>query len=366
MLDKNQCLINEFEDFNVNTVLFDGKPCWITKDIGNVLGYAKKGKGLIELISREWSDEFIKGEHIDILSGQELSDFKKVLDVVASNATTSAPKLSILYEPGINLVCLNTQKPVGKRLRRLISTVVMPSIRKTGTYSLPGVKEDSQGTAQFDDQIFHLEKKIEFEKVVLEKFQSEALLREKDVMLREQDVILKDKENDELNRKIDSISNLFKYVSGEYDDKELELQLYIVKLRTGQDFSPMFFNYEEPQESEPKSEYEEPKPQSLPPIQPEPKYQPQPQPQPEEGKWYSPSEIGKALGISAYHVGFVITDLKLRKPIPGMTSVTEKKDFNGKNFKYFVYSKKAFEKISEKYHTDIVRYQKSFKNSDKN
>lgn len=359
MLDKNQCFVEKFENFNINTVLFNGKPCWVAKDIGNVLEYSNEGKGLTELISGKWSDEFVKGEHLDVLRGQELVDFKKVLDGVVPKSVARISQLSILYEPGVYLVCLNTQKPVGKRLRRWLSSVVMPSINETGTYSLPGVKEAHPATAQFDDQIFHLEKKIEFEKVVSEKFQSEALLREQDVML-------KDKENDELNRKIDSISSLFKYVSGEYDDKELELQLYIVKLRTGKDFSSMFFNYE----PQPQHEYEEPKPQSqsilqsLPPIQPESQYRPQPQL--EEGKWYSPSEIGEALDISAYHVGFVITDLKMRKIIPGMTSVTEKEGFNGKNFKYFVYSKKAFEKISEKYHTDIVRYQKSFKNSDKN
>jgi prophage antirepressor-like protein len=352
--------VEKFEDFNVNIILYDGKPCCVTKDVGNVLGYSREGGKLTNLINDEWSSEFIEGKHYEILRGQKLADLKKVLEHNTQSGLSFANKLSILFKPGVRMVCMKTNKPIGIRLREWLVDDVMPSLEETGTYSLPGViKEDSPGTAQFDDQIFHLEKKIEFEKVVLEKFQSEALLREQDLML-------KDKENDELNKKIDSISSLFKYVSGEYDDKELELQLYVVKLRTGQDFSPMFFNYEEPQESEPKPEYEEPKPQSLPPIQPEPKYQPQPQPQPEEGKWYSPSEIGKALGISAYHVGFVITDLKLRKPIPGMTSVTEKKDFNGKKFKYYIYSKKAFEKISEKYHTDIVRYQKSFKNSDKN
>jgi hypothetical protein len=109
----NQCLVEKFFP-NVMKVIFRGKPCWITKDIGSALGYSREGKGLVELISGQWSDEFVKGEHLDVLRGQELANFKKVLEKITPNGFSSVPSLSILFKPGICLVLMNTQNKLGK------------------------------------------------------------------------------------------------------------------------------------------------------------------------------------------------------------------------------------------------------------
>jgi hypothetical protein len=112
-MSNNQCFVEKFFP-NVMKVIFRGKPCWITKDVGNVLGYGKEGKNLIDLISREWSDQFVKGEHFDVFRGQELVNFKKVLEKITPNGFTRVSNLSILYEPGICLVLMNTQNKLGK------------------------------------------------------------------------------------------------------------------------------------------------------------------------------------------------------------------------------------------------------------
>jgi hypothetical protein len=43
----------------------------------------------------------------------------------------------ILYEPGINMVCMKTDKPAGRALRRWLASDVLPSIRLTGGYQGP-------------------------------------------------------------------------------------------------------------------------------------------------------------------------------------------------------------------------------------
>ena len=49
-----------FEDIEIPTYVIDGKPCWLARDIGRLLGYSDDGGRLVRLISEEWSDEFEK------------------------------------------------------------------------------------------------------------------------------------------------------------------------------------------------------------------------------------------------------------------------------------------------------------------
>lgn len=119
-------------DFNgaaVTAFTFRGRECWIAQDVARVLGYDPKGWSTSW---RRWveSDELREPSEFQVLRGQDLREFKALLDVTAETAVSRTPNLTILYESGLNAVCLLTEKPMGKQLRRFVAETVLPDLRR--------------------------------------------------------------------------------------------------------------------------------------------------------------------------------------------------------------------------------------------
>lgn len=116
----------EFEGAPIRAYVFRGRPCWIAQDVGGALGYTRVGFGNA---LREWSDEFIDDKDLSTLRGQDLREFRSVAaDTVSVSAKTT--QLTVLYESGVDLVCIKTEKPLGKKLRRFMADEVMPRLRR--------------------------------------------------------------------------------------------------------------------------------------------------------------------------------------------------------------------------------------------
>ena len=128
-----------FEGYDLPVFAYRGKPCWIAKDVGRVLGYAGDGGKMTTRLSCEWGDEFIGGEDFFILEGDELRDFKTLLSHTPEYGVSGLDRIArimMLTESGLHLVCVKSNKPVGKKLRRWLVDEVLPSLTKTGTYSI--------------------------------------------------------------------------------------------------------------------------------------------------------------------------------------------------------------------------------------
>ena len=121
----------DFEGHRVTTVMWNGRPAWLTQQVGEALGYAD-GR-LAERITGEWSEEFILGTDCETLSGADLAAFKALTPELG---VSRAPSLAVLYESGLHLAALKTRKPAGKRLRRMLAEHVLPQLVRTGTASL--------------------------------------------------------------------------------------------------------------------------------------------------------------------------------------------------------------------------------------
>ena len=89
--------------------------------LGRLLDYSEKG--LISVIQRNWSDEFIAGEHFSIISGPALDALKG--QPVDRLSTGTVPKhsssITALTRAGVALVLLKTHKPIGVALRRALA-----------------------------------------------------------------------------------------------------------------------------------------------------------------------------------------------------------------------------------------------------
>nr|WP_321499389.1 BRO family protein [uncultured Dethiosulfovibrio sp.] len=103
----------EFEQKPVRVVFIDGNPWWMAKDVCDVLGLANPNSTLALL------DE----------------DEKSTI-----HSMEGGPDRVIINEPGLYSLILRSRKPDAKRFKRWLTHELLPTIRKTGSYALPGSK----------------------------------------------------------------------------------------------------------------------------------------------------------------------------------------------------------------------------------
>jgi prophage antirepressor-like protein len=120
-----------FEGQAITAYLWEGSPVWVAKQVGAAMGYSGDGERLTDLIRGEWKAEVIEGQDVELLTGERLANFKTATPALRGS---SINHLLLLREPGFHLVCLKTEKKIGRRLRRWLAEEVMPSILRTGSY----------------------------------------------------------------------------------------------------------------------------------------------------------------------------------------------------------------------------------------
>lgn len=107
-----------FEGHVVRTVTVDGEPWWVAKDVRDVLSLANYKTSLALL------DDDEKGTAI-------------VRTPIGSQV------MATINEPGLYSLILRSRKPEAKAFKRWVVHEALPSMRKTGTYSVKPVEEVS-------------------------------------------------------------------------------------------------------------------------------------------------------------------------------------------------------------------------------
>ncbi len=128
-------ITNEFEGKTVTTVTYKGRPCWIAAEIGQALGYSNNGGRLVDKVTGSWSEEIISGTDFVVLDGAELANFKRTIEDPTDSGGSFVSRLMLLFEPALHFVCIKTNKPIGKKLRRFLVHEVMPQLARDGRYS---------------------------------------------------------------------------------------------------------------------------------------------------------------------------------------------------------------------------------------
>ena len=110
---KQQALMNfSNEQFGkVRVVLIDNEPYFVGKDVATALGYSNPQKAI--------------RDHVD-------SEDRTVNESFTVNGT--APTL--INESGLYSLILSSKLPTAKKFKRWVTSEVLPSIRKTGSYSI--------------------------------------------------------------------------------------------------------------------------------------------------------------------------------------------------------------------------------------
>lgn len=120
----------EFGELRV--VDMNGEPWMVGKDVAQALGYANTKDAL--------------ASHVD--------EEDKCIIQKSENATFDIPNrgLTIINESGLYSLVLSSKLPGAKRFRRWVTNEVLPSIRKTGSYTMPKLSKEMQALFLLDDR----------------------------------------------------------------------------------------------------------------------------------------------------------------------------------------------------------------------
>lgn len=111
---KNSLVIYDNEKFGkIRGLIIDGNPYFVGKDVAQALGYTNSRKAI--------------RDHVDIEDARE--------ERIVTPSGTQATKL--INESGLYSLILSSKLPTAKEFKRWVTSEVLPSIRKTGSYELP-------------------------------------------------------------------------------------------------------------------------------------------------------------------------------------------------------------------------------------
>ena len=109
----NEVQIFENAEFGkVRTIVKDGEPFFIGKDVAEILGYSNTRDAL--------------AKHVD----DEDKNTVAIRDGIQGN-----PNLTIINESGVYALIFGSKLPKAKQFKRWVTSEVLPSIRKTGSYN---------------------------------------------------------------------------------------------------------------------------------------------------------------------------------------------------------------------------------------
>lgn len=129
---------------NIRTMMIDGAPWFVGKEVADILGYANTQKAI-----RDHVDEEDRLTERIVLSGQNR-------------------EVVLINESGLYGLILSSKMPAAKRFKHWVSSEVLPTIRKTGSYNVPAPMTpieqlQLQATAilQVNEKVDNLDKKID-------------------------------------------------------------------------------------------------------------------------------------------------------------------------------------------------------------
>lgn len=133
----NDLAIFENPEFgHIRGLKIEGEPWFVGKDIAAALGYSDTAQAI-----RKHIDDEDKG-------------------VVESTTPGGKQNITIINESGLYSLMLKSKLPGAKKFKRWVTSEVLPSIRKTGAYSMQGTGRDAPAEdAMFERLWAELERK---------------------------------------------------------------------------------------------------------------------------------------------------------------------------------------------------------------
>lgn len=118
-----QVFYNESENVSVRTKVINGEPWFVAKDVCMMLGIQN---------SRDTLAKVLDDDEAGVAT----------IYTRSSNGVEQNREVSIINESGLYHLIFISRKPEAKSIRRWVTGTVLPSIRRTGSYSLNGTHQE--------------------------------------------------------------------------------------------------------------------------------------------------------------------------------------------------------------------------------
>lgn len=112
-MESNIQIFENPEFGKVRTIVIDDEPWFVGKDVADILGYQNGSRDI--------------NRHVDEDDRQNYQ-----------NGTFESPRgMTVINESGLYSLILSSKLPTSKKFKHWVTSEVLPSIRKTGSYNLP-------------------------------------------------------------------------------------------------------------------------------------------------------------------------------------------------------------------------------------
>lgn len=180
----NELTVFNNEEFGeIRTLLIDGEPWLVAKDVAKALGYTNPRKAIIDHV-----DEEDKG-------------------VTKRDTLGGTQDVTVINESGLYSLVLSSKLPTAKNFKRWITSEVLPSIRKHGAYMTP---QTIDTLLSDPDTIIKLATSLKEERAKAEQLKAEKEYLEKENNYKE-DVIVGLVEDIDLAEKRQRINQIVRH-----------------------------------------------------------------------------------------------------------------------------------------------------------
>jgi len=116
-IKENELVKFDFQQTNVNVIMIDDEPWFMAKEVAEILGYSNSRMAIADNV--------------------EAGD----VQIILMSVTVGNPRRMIINEFGLYSLILSSKLPEARIFKHWITHEVLPSLRKTGSYSLSNTKE---------------------------------------------------------------------------------------------------------------------------------------------------------------------------------------------------------------------------------
>lgn len=143
---ENIQIFNNPDFGEIRTIIIDGEPWFVAKDISEKLGYAKT---------------YNMTKQID-------EEDKRIFDSFSQEDANFSPKtrqVGVINESGLYVAIFGSKLESAKKFKKWVTSEVLPSIRKTGSYGQPKSTQEeilllAKGTAELYERVENVETRI--------------------------------------------------------------------------------------------------------------------------------------------------------------------------------------------------------------
>ncbi len=172
-------VFNNNEFGQVRTLMIDGAPWFVGKDVASILGYTNTNKAIQVHVDIE--DKFMRSQMGNEM-GKLFTSLKEMYEVLGRQDNW------LINESGLYSLIMSSKLPKVKEFKRWVTSEVLPTIRKTGSYG----KLKELSAPQTLDSLFNIDSLY----LIVSKLKEEhdglkSEIAAKDVTIAEQNITIK-------------------------------------------------------------------------------------------------------------------------------------------------------------------------------